>query len=75
MRRYQGHAASAGRPAATRDYAGIVVPLELVTPAGTLAFFSTTTVFGTPVDVTLSELAVEAFFPADAATAEVLRRG
>ncbi len=75
LRRYPGHGASAGRPAATRDYAGIVVPLELVTPAGTLAFFSTTTVFGTPVDVTLSELAVEAFFPADAATAEVLRRG
>ena len=59
----------------TRDYAGVVVPLELVTPAGTLAFFSTTTVFGTPVDVTLSELAVEAFFPADAATAAVLRHG
>jgi hypothetical protein len=33
-----------------------------------------TTVFGTPVDITLSELAVEAFLPADAATAEALRR-
>ncbi|MGO8916254.1 MAG: hypothetical protein ACLQJR_10130 [Stellaceae bacterium] len=32
-----------------------------------------TTVFGTPVDITLSELALEAFFPADAATAERLR--
>jgi hypothetical protein len=31
-------------------------------------------VFGTPVDVTLSELAIEAFFPADAATAEAGRR-
>jgi transcriptional regulator with XRE-family HTH domain len=59
------------RPA--RDYAGVVVPLELVTPAGILAFFGTITVFGTPLDVTLSELAVEAFFPADAATAERLR--
>jgi transcriptional regulator with XRE-family HTH domain len=58
---------------APRDYAGVVVPLELVTPAGTLAFFGTITVFGTPLDVTLSELAVEAFFPADAATAERLR--
>jgi transcriptional regulator with XRE-family HTH domain len=56
-----------------RDYAGVVVPLELVTPMGTLAFFGTVTVFGTPLDVTLSELAVEAFFPADAATAEYLR--
>lgn len=34
-------------------------------PAGTLSFFSTTTIFGTPVDVTLSELALESFFPAD----------
>jgi transcriptional regulator with XRE-family HTH domain len=64
------HTASAG---AARDYAGVVVPLELVTPLGTLAFFGTITVFGTPLDVTLSELAVEAFFPADAATAERLR--
>jgi transcriptional regulator with XRE-family HTH domain len=58
---------------AARDYAGVVVPLELVTAAGPLAFFGTITVFGTPLDVTLSELAVEAFFPADAATAERLR--
>jgi hypothetical protein len=41
---------------------------------GLLAFFSTTTVFGTPVDVTLAELAIESFFPADGETAEVLRR-
>jgi transcriptional regulator with XRE-family HTH domain len=55
------------------DYAGVVIPLELATAAGTLAFFSTTTVFGTPVDITLSELALEAFFPANAATAAALR--
>lgn len=52
---------------------GIVVPFELATPAGTLSFFSTTTVFGTPVEVTLSEIAIEAFFPADEATAATLR--
>jgi transcriptional regulator with XRE-family HTH domain len=75
LKRYPGHGAASGRIAPARDYAGIVVPLELVTPNGTLAFFSTTTVFGTPVDVTLSELAVEAFFPADTATAHALRRG
>jgi hypothetical protein len=39
-----------------------------------LAFFSTTTVFGTPVDVTLSELALECFYPANATTAEILQR-
>ena len=56
------------------DGAAFVVPFRLITDAGTLAFFSTTTVFGTPVDVTLSELAVEAFYPADAATADALRQ-
>ncbi|MBU9559664.1 helix-turn-helix transcriptional regulator [Burkholderia multivorans] len=55
------------------DYADIAVPLRLRTAAGELAFFSTTTVFGTPVDVTLSELAIEAFFPANAETAEAMR--
>lgn len=35
--------------------------------------FISTTVFGTPVDVTLSELALETFFPADPATAEALK--
>ena len=36
-------------------------------PAGVLNFISTITVFGTPTDITLSELALETFFPADAA--------
>ncbi|HWX49077.1 MAG TPA: helix-turn-helix transcriptional regulator [Roseomonas sp.] len=53
---------------------GLLVPLELESAAGRLSLISTTTVFGTPVEVTLSELAVEAFYPADAATAERLRR-
>lgn len=53
---------------------GVVVPLRLRTEAGTLSFISTTTVFGTAVDVTLSELAIEAFFPADLATAELMRQ-
>lgn len=52
----------------------VVVPLRLRTEAGTLSFFSTTTVFGTAVDVTLSELAIEAFFPTDSATADVMRQ-
>jgi hypothetical protein len=52
----------------------VVVPFRLITDAGILSFISTTTVFGTPIDITLSELALESFFPADAATAETLRR-
>ena len=51
----------------------IVVPLRLRTPVGVLSFISTTTVFGTPLEITLAELALESFFPADAATAEALR--
>ena len=47
--------------------------MQFVTDRGVLSFFSTTTVFGTPLDITLSELALEAFFPADASTGEILR--
>lgn len=53
-------------------YGGLVVPMRLATARGCLSLFTTTTVFGTPLDITLAELAVEAFFPADAATAEAL---
>jgi transcriptional regulator with XRE-family HTH domain len=55
------------------DESGVAVPLVLDTRLGRLAFMSTTTVFGTPVEVTLSELALETFFPADNATASALR--
>ncbi len=65
--------ADAQAHAPSHDYAGVVVPLQLNTPLGVLSFFSTITVFGTPVDITLSELALEAFFPADEATARALR--
>jgi hypothetical protein len=40
---------------------------------GTLNLISTTMVFGTPLDVTIAELAIETFLPADATTAELLR--
>ena len=54
------------------DYGGVVVPLRLRTDRGVLSFFSTTTVFGTPLDITLAELAIESMFPADPQTAEML---
>jgi transcriptional regulator with XRE-family HTH domain len=57
----------------TRRGDAIVVPLQLRIGALELALFSTTLVFGTPLDVTLCELAIESFFPADAATAERVR--
>ena len=56
------------------DYDGVAVPFQLVTIDGTLSFLSTTTVFGTPVDITLAELAIESFFPADNETASLMRR-
>jgi transcriptional regulator with XRE-family HTH domain len=57
------------------DAAAIMVRLRLAAADGDgeLAFFSTVTTFGTAADVTVSELSVEAFFPADADTAERLR--
>jgi transcriptional regulator with XRE-family HTH domain len=56
-----------GRSATRPD--GLVVPLRF----DDLAFFSITSVLGTPLDVTLSELAIESFLPADAATAAAMR--
>jgi transcriptional regulator with XRE-family HTH domain len=54
------------------DYGGVLVPFRLRTEHGVLSFFGTTTVFGTPLDITLAELAIESFFPADSQTAELL---
>ena len=62
------------RPSATGEYDDIVVPLRLAVDGEVLSLISMTTVFGSPVDITLSEVAIEAFLPADAATAEALRR-
>ena len=53
--------------------AGIFVPLVLRMGDRELRFFSTLATFGTAVDITLAELAIESFFPGDAATAEALR--
>ncbi|MES2941296.1 MAG: helix-turn-helix transcriptional regulator [Pseudomonadota bacterium] len=55
------------------EYLGVAMPLRLKTQTGVLAFISTTTIFGTAVDVTLQELALETFFPADDFTMQHLR--
>jgi transcriptional regulator with XRE-family HTH domain len=52
----------------------VLIPLRIATDFGVLSLFSTTTVFGTPVDVTLSELALELFFPADADADRIVQR-
>src|SRR4029077_16586991 len=51
----------------------VAIPLKLRHNGDVLSFLSTTMVFGTPVDITLSELALETFFPADDLTAERMR--
>ncbi|MDU0956344.1 MAG: transcriptional regulator, partial [Bradyrhizobium sp.] len=51
----------------------VAIPLRLRVGNDVLSFFSTTMVFGTPVDITLSELALETFFPADELTASKLK--
>jgi hypothetical protein len=58
---------------ATTQPGGMVVPLRYVADGHELSFFSVTSVLGTPLDVTLDELAIESFLPADAATAAFLR--
>jgi len=56
------------------DYAGVAVPFQFASENGVLSFLSTTTVFGTPVDITLAELALESFFPANSATSDAMGR-
>jgi len=53
----------------------LVVPLRIQHHGEELAFFGTVATFGTPLDITVSELVIESFFPADERTAAVLRRG
>lgn len=56
-----------------RQFADIAIPLILDSPVGELSFLSTTTIFGTPVDISLSEMAIESFFPMNEHTARVMR--
>ena len=51
----------------------VAIPFKLRFGNDVLSFMSATMIFGTPVDVTLSEMALETFFPADDLTAERLR--
>ncbi|HUG83159.1 MAG TPA: helix-turn-helix transcriptional regulator [Euzebya sp.] len=53
----------------------ILLSVKLETPAGTLDLFTTLTTFGTPRDITLDELVIELFYPADDATDRLLQGG
>jgi transcriptional regulator with XRE-family HTH domain len=73
----QLHAEITGYPGESGETHGpggeIAVPLRFDAGDRHLTFFSTIATFGTAVDITLAELAIEAFFPADDATAAYLR--
>jgi transcriptional regulator with XRE-family HTH domain len=67
----------AGYPGGTPEPASptdVVLPLRLTSPAGELSFFSIASHVGTATDVTVEELTLEAFYPADRATAAALSR-
>lgn len=51
----------------------IAIPLIISSDEGSLEFLSTTTVFGTAVDVTLSDIVIESFFPANAHTVAAMK--
>ncbi len=53
--------------------AELLLTLQLAHPDGDLQLHSTVTSFGSPHDVTLSELTIESFFPADARTRQLLQ--
>lgn len=55
------------------EHIGIAIPLKFRSPLGVLSFISTTTIVGSPADVTLQELALETFFPLDEFTREALQ--
>ena len=59
-------AQGAAPPPPTEAPGAIAIPLRLHSPEGELAFITTIATFGTALDVTLAELAIEAFLPADA---------
>jgi hypothetical protein len=73
LREYPGVAERSSSAVEPADL--LFVPLRLRAADGAvLTFFSTLATFGTALDITVAELAIEAFFPADQSTADALRR-
>lgn len=71
VRRYPNVPAEPAPPGAADR---VVIPVRYAVPEGELALFTTIATFGAPTDVTADELAIETFYPADEATADLLRR-
>jgi hypothetical protein len=74
VRGYPGVAAAVKARGIPADNASLLIPFVLDIGGGQrLSMFTTLTTFGTPLDVTLDELAVELFYPADSESAALLR--
>ncbi len=74
-RELRAYPAEASRTRTVHDEGSAIVhPLKIRAADTVLSLISTITVFGTPLDVTLSELAIESFFPADEPTRFALQR-
>mgnify|MGYP001213549799 CR=1 FL=1 len=73
VRAYPGVDTLSGMAAADTPGADLLVPCVLEVGGVRLSMFTTLTTFGTPRDITLEELCIELFYPADAATEAVLR--
>ena len=69
---YDELSAYPGGRAGTPGPADVVVPLRYRAAGAELSFLSITAVIGTPMDVTVEELAIESFYPADPQTAKAL---
>ncbi len=70
---YPNVAALRAQPRQTTPLPALLVPCEMAFPFGRLNLFSTLSAFGTPRDITLQELSIELFYPADAASEALLR--
>jgi transcriptional regulator with XRE-family HTH domain len=51
------------------DHADVVLPMVLRIGGRQVRLFSTITTFGTPMDITIDEIAIESYYPADAESA------
>ena len=63
-----------GSSAAEEERDSIAIPLRIATMDGVLSFHQMTTVFTASIDITLSELSIETFLPANAQTASAMRQ-
>ena len=73
LRGYPGDNAGPVHDSGPAGAADVVVPMRIRAAGGELSFLSTTKVFGSALDITVAELAIESFYPLDERTAAAMR--